>query len=328
MGFFSFVNIMWLGAIVGIAVSVGPVVWLLSAPLRGLFQKLLVRVKDALIWLAENVLLPLCARLHEWGVWEALAHVASFVLVTQAARMQTGPSTYVALSGLGLCAAAWKYSFSLHSASKLREVVPLEYGLVAALCIPHAIMHQSGLIGYGAVAAVLGCLGFSAAAYPFCYCVGFASEAAMERTCVCTALGLVAFQALSIAGVNRAWLLPFSSAVSVLGGIGHYLALLITSNAYYYPGHSRSRGGRDSVYAKANFLMLGSLLASQAYGHIYGVKSLANTSTTFAVLWVLDKVRELKGLNAWFLVFGGSVITYYAALWLHAHPDFVVAMFQ
>eukprot|EP00929_Paragymnodinium_shiwhaense_P117270 TRINITY_DN8767_c1_g1_i7.p1 TRINITY_DN8767_c1_g1~~TRINITY_DN8767_c1_g1_i7.p1 ORF type:complete len:532 (+),score=79.71 TRINITY_DN8767_c1_g1_i7:193-1788(+) len=362
MGFFSFVNLLWLAAIVGITISVWPAmhfVWELSEPLRNWLREQLAYVEEAITWflhnvlrpayewLVENVLIPvyetltwfmtevlppLCVRLHEWGVWELLVHVVAFVVLVHAARMQTGASTYVALSGLVLCAKAWLFSAFLHGRDELKELYHLECALVAALVAPHAILHQSSLIGYATVAAALCGLGLSAAADPFCYIIGFESEEEMQRACVCTGLGLVVFQAISAIGVDQSWLSPFSSAVSVLGGICHYLGLLIITNEYYHPYNSQTRTRKGPLYVRANVTMLGSLLASQAYGHIYGVYSLANTSTTIAVLWVMDKIRELNDAldnHFWFLfLFGGSVAIYYAALWLHGHPDFVVAMFQ
>eukprot|EP00929_Paragymnodinium_shiwhaense_P117266 TRINITY_DN8767_c1_g1_i2.p1 TRINITY_DN8767_c1_g1~~TRINITY_DN8767_c1_g1_i2.p1 ORF type:complete len:531 (+),score=88.63 TRINITY_DN8767_c1_g1_i2:193-1785(+) len=361
MGFFSFVNLLWLAAIVGITISVWPAmhfVWELSEPLRNWLRELLAYVEEAiawflqhvlqpayqclvekvliplyetLVWVVKDVLPPLCVRLHECGFLEILAHALAFVVLAQAARMQTGASTYVALSGLVLCGMAWIYSAVLHDKDEFGNLSHHEFALVAALCAPHAILHQSSLLGYATVAAALFGLGLSAAAVPFCYVIGFKSEAEMQRACACTGASLIIFQAISAAGVDQSWLSPFSSAVSVLGGITHYLGLLIMSDEYYHPYNSQTRTRMSPLYVRANFTMLGSLLLSQAYGHIYGVQSLANTSTTFAVLWAIDKIRELNNIldmNVWVLVFGGSVATYYTALWLHAHPDFVVAMFQ
>eukprot|EP00929_Paragymnodinium_shiwhaense_P117269 TRINITY_DN8767_c1_g1_i6.p1 TRINITY_DN8767_c1_g1~~TRINITY_DN8767_c1_g1_i6.p1 ORF type:complete len:552 (+),score=79.86 TRINITY_DN8767_c1_g1_i6:66-1658(+) len=361
MGFFSFVNFMWLGAILGITISALPVIlffWELTEPLRNWLRELLAYVEEAiawflqhvlqpayqclvekvliplyetLVWVVKDVLPPLCVRLHECGFLEILAHALAFVVLAQAARMQTGASTYVALSGLVLCGMAWIYSAVLHDKDEFGNLSHHEFALVAALCAPHAILHQSSLLGYATVAAALFGLGLSAAAVPFCYVIGFKSEAEMQRACACTGASLIIFQAISAAGVDQSWLSPFSSAVSVLGGITHYLGLLIMSDEYYHPYNSQTRTRMSPLYVRANFTMLGSLLLSQAYGHIYGVQSLANTSTTFAVLWAIDKIRELNNIldmNVWVLVFGGSVATYYTALWLHAHPDFVVAMFQ
>merc|ERR1711964_575452 len=87
-----------------------------------------------------------------------------------------------------------------------------------------------------------------------------------------------------------------------------------------------------SHYAANNVGMVASLLASQAFGRVYGMVGLANTSTTFSVLYVLEKIPEVRhrlGLaapNGWFVVFGASIGTYYTALWLHANPAFLASL--
>eukprot|EP00441_Pelagodinium_beii_P037626 CAMPEP_0197630946 /NCGR_PEP_ID=MMETSP1338-20131121/8274_1 /TAXON_ID=43686 ORGANISM="Pelagodinium beii, Strain RCC1491" /NCGR_SAMPLE_ID=MMETSP1338 /ASSEMBLY_ACC=CAM_ASM_000754 /LENGTH=641 /DNA_ID=CAMNT_0043202299 /DNA_START=52 /DNA_END=1974 /DNA_ORIENTATION=- len=302
LGFFTFVNTMWLAAIAGIAISIGPVLWHLAKPLRQVFVQLLCKIQDVLIWLLKKVLLPLCSRLHEWGFWELLLHTFAFLFTAHSARMQSGPSQYVALSGLVACVAAAKYSEKLHG-QNLEIVMKKEYGIemnqlvslfMATLFFPSAVLHGSKLLGFIAAACLLAVLGFRVMVFPFCYVVGWDSEDAMVRTSAATAIGLVLFHAAALAGVSTRFIMPFSAAISILGGIGHYLALLIRSNKWY---HS-SAGG----YVKYNLSMLASLCASQLFGRIYGVHALANTSTTFFVLWGLEKSVELHSvlqLSGW-----------------------------
>ena len=66
-GFFSFVNTMWLLAIIGIAISIGPSLYHLLVPLR----RLLARVWR---WLLNNVIVPVAKRLHRWGVFPFLIY--------------------------------------------------------------------------------------------------------------------------------------------------------------------------------------------------------------------------------------------------------------
>lgn len=116
------------------------------------------------------------------------------------------------------------------------------------------------------------------------------------------------------------------SPVSVLGGVGHYLSLLIMSNYWY-------DYGRSTHYTAHNIGMVASLCLSQAFGRIYGLVGLANTSTVFTVLYMLEKVPEVRRAlgfaapNGWFVVFGGSIAAYYTALWLHANPAFLMSLF-
>merc|ERR1712160_163762 len=125
----------------------------------------------------------------------------------------------------------------------------------------------------------------SAAVHPFCYCIGWDSEDQMLRTCVACGLGVTGFTGLRLVGFDSQYIAPFSSSIAVLGGIGHYLALLIASNRWH--------NVRDTFcYRASNLCMLASLFTSISVGRIYGLPGLANTATTFGVLWCMEKACD------------------------------------
>ena len=102
---FTFINLMWLGAIIGIAVSVGPVVWFATAPIR---KFLTGTVKRIVIWMAKEILVPVATRLHLWGVLEACAHLLAAVAIAHGSRVPAGPGLYITLSGIvGLLPRDW-----------------------------------------------------------------------------------------------------------------------------------------------------------------------------------------------------------------------------
>jgi len=328
-GLFTFVNTMWLAAIFGITISVGPVIWIVTKPVREMIMHLQERIRKLVAWFVEKVVVPTVVRLHNWGVWEALAHFAALSLTAQGSRMPSDSGVFVASSGLVATSAAMQYSKRLHGQRLDRVLLErlgvrlrtLQLLLNGLLITPVAIFHQSTLLGYAATTAFLSALGFGGAMYPFCYCIGWDNSDDMARTSVLCGLTMAGFAAARIQGVESKILNPFASSVSVLCGLGHFLALLIMSNRYY----------RSKAYSKNNAIMLASLLGFELVGRIYGLEGLANTTTTFFVLWALEKgleIRDLLGISHWFVVFGGSVFTYYAALWLHAHPAFVVSVLK
>eukprot|EP00931_Biecheleriopsis_adriatica_P109895 TRINITY_DN84164_c0_g1_i1.p1 TRINITY_DN84164_c0_g1~~TRINITY_DN84164_c0_g1_i1.p1 ORF type:complete len:669 (+),score=132.52 TRINITY_DN84164_c0_g1_i1:64-2007(+) len=332
-GFFTFVNTMWLGAIGGITVSVGPVLWNLTKPLRRFFSQLAQKVKEGLVWLIEKVVLPTISRLHDWGFWEALAHGLAFLLTAQGSKVAEGPAVFVAISGLLASLGALHYSWKLHGqvvSNVLRkdykfDMASITHLYLGLLFAPAAIQHHSQLLGFATIGNLLAALGFSAAVYPFCYCIGWESEDAMVRTAATSGLGVGVFCLARCCGVQPIFLEPFAPGVSVLGGLSHYLALLIRSNMWYRSRRSEQR------YLWYNVSMLASLTVSQAAGRVYGLQGLANTSTTFFALWLLEKAAELTdvlNVSGWYLMFGGSVAAYYSALWLHANPSFVVSLLR
>ena len=69
-GLFSLVNLMWLGAIIGITLSLGPVMLLLATKLYRLFKPLLLLLKDVFTTLARltrDYLVPIFINLHLIG---------------------------------------------------------------------------------------------------------------------------------------------------------------------------------------------------------------------------------------------------------------------
>lgn len=194
---------------------------------------------------------------------------------------------------------------------------------IGLMFVPQAILHQSRLFGYVATGSFLNALGFNGAIYPFCYVIGWSSEDLMARTSTASLLAMVIFVLFRLARCSSRYLQPFVSSVSVLGGITHYLALLIMSNMWYERDNSE--------YIGNNLRMLVSLVVAQYVGNVYDMTGLANTATTFSVLWILEKVHEFHHtlkLNGWIMVFAGSFATYFMALWLHAHPAFVASLFR
>ena len=92
-------------------------------------------------------------------------------------------------------------------------------------------------------------------------------------------------------------------------------------------GHWRSDKGWKGKALRANALMVLSLLSAGLGGCLCDVPALTNTATVFGVMWGLDRfLWRLDGRFGWFVVFGGSVGMYYAALFLHANPGYLLSL--
>lgn len=358
---FTFINIMWVAAIIGIAVSVGPVAWLVSEPIRKWLTGTLRRI---VVWVATEILLPVVTRLHVWGVLESALYLVAAIVMAHGSRVPAGPGLYITLTGVALAPALFycerpaKPPYTMRCFSKPIRSDPIQPsfaglldschlhgvpilskygdslkrlgpGLFALVLIPLAVGHQSSLLGYGAVSCVLTLLGLTGGAGRLCIFIGFEGEDVAVRTSISCAAGLMVFVGIRAAGLHPACLAPFVSGVSVLGGIGHYLSLLILCL-------SESGNSRDSLYLRRdsrvlNGLMGLSLLLSTFCGRMYDMAGMANTATVFAVLWLLQWYAAFhfrNRYNGWLFIFLSSVCAYYAALWLHANPVFVVSLAQ
>lgn len=87
-GFFTFVNIIWMLSIFGLAISVGPCLYEVIGPC---VQRFMTTVFDIIqrmvVWLLQNIVIPLVTFLHDWGVFEILMYMLSFQLIREGSLM-------------------------------------------------------------------------------------------------------------------------------------------------------------------------------------------------------------------------------------------------
>ena len=75
IGFFTFINIVWMCAGCGVAISVGPCVYQCIGPY---LKKCLEKVFDCLVWIFKKIIMPIIDFLHSWGVFEAFFYLFVF----------------------------------------------------------------------------------------------------------------------------------------------------------------------------------------------------------------------------------------------------------
>ena len=327
-GFFTFINTLWLMAILGIAVSIGPSLMVLLRPLREWLRR-------CAKWAFQNIVQPLVRRLHDWGVLEGGAWALCGGLVVQAQQHAAEEvALYIASTGLALAGPALAYSTFCHggklqggSPSALHRMVSTWTAFTAAAL---AMAHGSTFLGYVAVVALYAAIGFHVVAYGLCLAIGFEDDSAMEACAVTSFMLLTGVGALRFLNTSFGWaasLEPFRSAVSVFGSVILFLALLIMSSRFY----RRARYGHRSYYGFVNVLTLVLLLGFMAVGLVGGLAGMANTATVFLVLWLVEKYADFHvelDWNVWVLVLVLSVAAWRGALWLHSRPQFVASLFD
>lgn len=328
-GFFSFVNCMWLAAILGITISIGPSIYHILKPLR----ELLTRIAR---WTLNKIIIPTVEKLHKWGVFEALAWGAATILVVDGIRLfrpETG--FYISLSGVAAMAPAFAYSTFLHGHKAKNDVSSETFtqilnAWIAATCAPLAVQYGSSLFGFGTVIAIYSVLGFSTACYGLCYAIGFRSKNSLERVVATSSLLLLGYSALKYldarAIITSQYFAPFTSPIAVMGSFTMFLGLLILSSRYYTQDLSQK-----PTYAVRNLLMISALVTALFFGNVYAISGMTNTALTFGALWVAEKYGELhieSRFNGWILVLIFSALTYKASLWLHLHPEFIASLFD
>jgi len=308
------VNILWIVAILGITVSVGPALYVVLKPL----QQLLVNIA---IWMFNNVILPL----HRVGAFELLSYIACTVLLIEGARSPSERGIFISATGMALTVPAFAYSSLLHAKVKIPEdkLTAIVSLWIASVWIPSALHFQSSLMGWIAVVAFYSYLGFSVVCTGLCYYIGFEKNQ-IVRVAVTSVLLLTLFVSLKIGHVASWILIPFGTPIMVFGSLVLLLALLIISSAYNYSMREQSFVGRQ-------LLICSVVIVELFFGSVYQIDSIRNTAITFLGLYLTEKWVELHDTlkwNPWVFFFLFFVVLWRVALYLHTNPQFIVSMFQ
>jgi hypothetical protein len=289
----SLVNIVWVGATVVGVVSAAVLAYYVIPPLAVLFA-----------------LVPLAA-------YEAALAAASLGAIVGGLWID-GWGAYVGFAGcLGVAG-----TMALSGALRKLDVSHTRFfGILTVVWSVTAVLYHSQLIGFAAVAALMGLLGFSAAVLPLCYVVGFKDDASVPRATFSGLAILAAYVAFSAAFADTAWLAPFSTGALFLGSFVGYLGLLIMSSRWYVFGN-KSRGVLG--YAGLNLLTVAAGVAAIVVGTLRSVPQLQQIGGTFFCLYLLEKPAELpvKSVTGW--AFVGLVVSgvlYWASALVTTHAE-------
>ena len=315
-GFFNFVNLMWILAIFGIIISVGPSIYILLKPLR---ESVLELMK--MIW--NQVIIP-C---HSWGVFELLSYFICVLFITEGFRYRTDTGYYLALTGLFGGIPSLIYSYFLHCPIKPSKNFYIFYYLLScSFLTPLAIYYQSNLLAWIVIMVVYCCIGFSFMVIGLCYYVGFENEDSMIRVSFSSIILGGSFIGLKIIGLKNYYLDVFQSPTITFSSVLLFLALLIFSSLYY-----RGYLGILYHYIFKQLIMILAVLICLLLGNVFQIDGLTNTAIVYLVLYLMEKYSELHlecRWNGWILVFLFSIVLYKTALYLHANPDFVISIWK
>jgi len=224
---------------------------------------------------------------------------------------------FVGLTGcLGVAA-------TLTLSGHLRKIEPNTVRFCALLMVlwaPVAVLYHSPMIGFIAVAALMGAVGFSAAMSPLCYAIGFRDEESVPRATFTGFVLLAAFAVIRQTGATIPWISAFSTGSLFLGSFVGYLGLLILSSRWYVFSKGKRGAG---TYLALNALTVGAGVAAIVLGTYFAIPQLQQIGGTFFCLYLLEKtaeipVRSIKGWACVGLVVSGILYSLSATITAHA----------
>ncbi|MBI4347674.1 MAG: hypothetical protein HY553_12525, partial [Elusimicrobia bacterium] len=288
-GLVTFVNVLW-------ALGIGLGVVCFSFLFGSYVEELMVLLKEV----------PLV-------VYEAVFHLLAAAFLVGGKFLPSGAAAYVGLTGCLLFAAAVCFSAMVRRWNGNPARLAL---LLYAVWGGAAMLYQSPMIGFLAVAALLSAFGFMVAMGSLCYFIGFENDAAVGRGTVAAFVVLILHVALRITGESLPLLGVFERGGLFLGSFVGYLGLLILSSRFY--------DGRAIGYLGAQVVTVAAGLLALFVGNVFSIPELSRIGGTFFVLYLLEKPVEIpasskRGYAAVGLAVSAAVYAF--CLYVKANPD-------
>ncbi|MDO8599441.1 MAG: hypothetical protein Q7S02_04995 [bacterium] len=250
--------------------------------------------------------------------WEVVLYIASSAFLYAAWRSSPGVATYLAFTGAATLAGALGFTWTAHGIAKDRSERTQATSYFATVMAFEAILALAlgnAAIGFLAVMALMGALGFSVAVIPFGYAVGFENEKVMARATNAAFAILVGFVLLKALGQHTP-LAVFETGAYFMGAFVGYLGLLIMASKWY---------DRSANYALMQFVMIVAGVSAIIVGSILHIGELQKIGGTFLGLYAIEKLTEIpveskEGVAILCLVIAAALT---AAAWMvKTHLDF------
>ena len=313
IGFFSFVNIIWMVAIIGIVISIGPSLLFLFKPfMKGLFRQ---------------YILPILYKLYECGFAEFLAYAISIILISDGMKVNREWGFFISLTGTGFIVVLFVYSIGVKeprniSEEEFREKVIFGV-LITIVLFSLSVYFNSKLYSFLATMNFYSFLGFYTGCFGLCYVIGFLNHSDMIRV-VSTSFVLITFYIiLRSANINNKIIELYRSPIQIFGTLTYFLGLLIISSEYYYK--------MNISYLRRQLIYIVSLLLVLLFGNVFNMPSLTNTTYVFGVLYLMEKNLEVMSrINGgiWLIIFVTSLSLWGLSLYLHKHSEIVISLFK
>jgi hypothetical protein len=223
------------------------------------------------------------------GIVDVVGYAASAALVIGGASVSPEYQLWLVLGGCIL------FGASVQATVWLRELkgdspTPI-FALYAVVWGAVAVYYNMPEVGFLAVAAVMGLIGFSVWVSPFCYAFGFRKDEDIAAGTAAALMLLIAYCLGKVFAPEAAPALKvFEPGVFWLGSLVGYIGLLILSNKWYQ--------GRNGFYGPMQVVACLFYFAGIAIGMIFGINALAGIAGTMLVFYAAAKLIEIEADTA------------------------------
>ncbi len=219
-------------------------------------------------------------------VYEVLGYVTSAATVISAYWLSEINQLWPLLGGCLLFGAMLVITGLIHD---IKPNFERFFGTLFFVWSSVALFYQSEYVGFIAVGAFMGMLGFSAMIIPCGYAIGFRDKDALSRATSAAFVVLIGFVTLRIVGQSLPYIHVFELGTLWFGSFIGYLGLLIASSRWY-----KNR----VMYPAMQLITILLGMAAIGVGSVFGIPQLLGVGGTFFVLYLIEKPFEIPTENA------------------------------
>ena len=313
-GFFTFVNLIWMIAILGIVISIGPSLFFILKPiliLQGIILKLLY-----------EYVLPFIIFLYKNGFFEFLGYYISIIFIADGMKVNKEWGFFISLTGVGFIFALYCYSITKYDEYAINDNEYIILGTLITLTLfSLSIIFNSQIFSFLATIVFYYFLGFYTGCFGLCYVIGFLNDNDMYRVVYVSFFLMTFYIVLKGLNINNTILELYKCPIQIFGALTYFLGLLIIASKYHYE--------KNLPYYQRQILFIGSILLVLFFGNLFNLPSLTNTAYVFGVLYLMEKNYELFSKiteSIWVVIFITSLSLWACSLYLHRHSEIIVSI--
>lgn len=214
-------------------------------------------------------------------VYEVLGYAASAALVVWAYFLEGSNQLWPLLGGSLLFAGMLMITSNIH---QIQANFERFFGTLFIVWAVVALVFQSSVIGFIAVGAFMGMLGFSFMVIPMGYAIGFQDDDALKRGTTAGFITLALFVAIRISGQYVPYIHVFEAGALWLGSLVGFIGILIASNRLY---------ANRTSYPVMQVIAIVLGMAAIGIGSVFGISQLLGIGGTFLALYLIEKPFEI-----------------------------------
>ena len=328
-GFFSFVNIIWMIAILGVIISIVPAIIYFLQPLKALLYR---------FW--NSILFPIIIFLYEKRIFEFLGYIISILLIADGMKVNKEWGFFISFTGAGFIIALFFYTFKSIISTDYERLAVHKYEdknyseksdknkiilgiLIGLIFFSLSIFFNSKLFSFMATMVFYYLIGFYTGCFGLCYVIGFLKDSDMYKV-ITTSFFLISFYiVIKFFNINNKIIELYRSPIQIFGALTYFLGLLIIASSNY--------DKLSLSYTQRQILYVCSLLIFLFFGLFFNLPSLTNTTYVFGVLFLMEKTIEIfqkiKG-NIWVLILVLSASLWFFSLYLHKHSEIIISIMK